>query len=185
MSDTADNKLSSLLKPSARISGWLFILSMWGLALWLLNILHMATPTGDKVVWGSILSIGLVGGDYISSNPDFRPFSDGIFLIICLIGTFLGSNGLMSNVEGGIKGWLMGIKETFWPSLVDTTTVGGLRKTISVWLMLIGIGFYVVTGIMHQGWVDPGVYSVTAPFIVSGWALGKLADAQSVEFTED
>ena len=57
----------------------------------------------------------------------------------------------MSNVEGGIKGWLMGIKETFWPSLVDITIEGGLKKTISVWLMLIGFGFYVITGIMHQG----------------------------------
>ena len=184
MSDIADNKLSSLLRPSVRISGWLFILSIWGLALWLLNILHIATPTGDKVVWGSILSLGLVGGDYISSNPDLRPFSDGIFLIICLIGMFLSSNGLMSNVEGGIKGWLIGAKETFWPALVDPTIEGGWKKTISVWLMLIGFCFYVITGIMHQGWVDPGVYSVTAPFIVSGWALGKLVDAQLTEVTE-
>ncbi len=184
MSDTADSESMSFLIPSARVSGWLFILSIWGLALWFLNILHLATPTGDKVVWGSILSIGLVGGNYISSNPDFRPFSDGIFLIICLIGAFLSSRGIMSNVEGGIKGWLMEIKTTFWPALVDLSTVGGLKKTISVWLMSIGIGFYVVTGIMHSGWVDPGVYSVAAPFIAFGWALGKLADAQATEFTE-
>ena len=145
MSDAAEGESSNFLVPSARISGWLFILSIWGLALWLLNVLHMATPTGDKVVWGSILSIGLVGGNYISSNPDFRPFSDGIFLIICLLGTFLSSRGLMFNVEGGLKGWLIDIKNNFWPALVDVTINGGWKKTISVWMMLVGILFYVVT----------------------------------------
>lgn len=179
MSAAADEETTGVLIPSARISGWLFILSSWGILLWLLNILHMATPTGDKVVWGSILSIGLLGGEYISSNPGFRPFSDGIFIILCLIGNILGIRGIMSNVEGGIKGWFMNLIDTFWPSLIDYSTSGGLRKTVSVWCIVIGIIFYAVTGILYSGWVDPGVYSVTAPFIIFGWAFGKLADAQS------
>jgi len=185
MSEAEGGEPAGFLIPSARISGWLFILSSWSILLWLLNILQMATPTGDKVVWGSILSIGLLEPNYLTENSAFRPFSDGIFLILCIIGTTLSVRGIMSNVDGGIKGWLMGIKDTFWPSLVDIKTSGGLRKTVSVWFILIGIVFYFATGILHSGWVDPGVYSVAAPFVIFGWAFGKLADAQSDEFTEN
>ena len=85
----------------------------------------------------------------------------------------------MSNVEGGIKGWFMNLIDTFWPSLIDYSTSGGISKTVSVWCIVIGIIFYTVEGILYSGWVDPGVYSVTAPFIIFGWAFGKLADEQS------
>jgi len=185
MSEAEDGEPAGFLILSARLSGWLFILSSWGILLWLLNILQMATPTGDKVVWGSILSIGLLEPNYLSDNPAFRPFSDGIFLVILIIGTTLSVRGILSNVEGGMKGWFMGIKDVFWPSLVDVSTSGGLRKTVSVWFILIGLVFYFTTGILHSGWVDPGVYSVAAPCIIFGWAFGKLADAQSEEFTEN
>lgn len=179
MSEAADGDSTSFLVPSARFSGWLFILSCWGILLWLLNILQMATPTGDKVVWGSILTIGILEPNYLTDNTAFRPFSDGIFIIICLIGSFLSVRGIISNVEGGMKGWFMGVKDNFWPALVDVSTDGGLRKTISVWFMVLGLIFYIVTGFLYSGWVDPGVYSVAAPCIVFGWAFGKLADAQS------
>lgn len=185
MSDAAEEETTGFLIPSARISGWLFILSSWGILLWLLNLLQMATPTGDKVVWSSILSIGLVGGDYISSNPEFRPYSDGLFIILCLFANILAVRGIMSNVEDGIKGWFINLKNYFWPSIVDVSTSGGIRKTVSVWFIIIGMVFYAVTGILYCGWVDPGVYSVAAPFIVFGWAFGKLADAQSNEHSDN
>ena len=64
-----------------------------------------------------------------------------IFFILCLIGGILSARGIMSNVDGGMKGWFMGIKDNFWPALVDVSTNGGLRKTISVWFMVIGLIF--------------------------------------------
>ena len=184
MSDAADEGRASMLVPSSRFSGWLFLISCLGILLWLLNILQMATPTGDKVVWASILSIGLIGGDYMSSNSDFRIFSDGIFIILCLFVNILAFRGIMANVDGGIKGWLINIKDDFWPSLVDAKH-SGIRKTVSRWSMLIGIVFYFGFGLLESAWVDPGVYSVSAPFVVFGWAFGKLADAQFEESNEN
>ena len=178
MSEAAVEEKGNFLVLDKRISGWLFIISSWGILLWLLNILHMATPTGDKVVWASILSIGLVGGDYITTNPDFRLYSDGIFILLCLSFNALAIRGIMSNVEGGIKGWMLSVGNNFWPAIVDFSNV---RKIISVWLIILGLAFYLVAGIFYGGWVDPGVYSVTAPCVIFGWAFGKLADIQSLE----
>ena len=103
MSEVADEGTTGFLVPSKRISGWLFVLSIWGILLWFLNLLKMATPTGDKVVWSSLLSIGLIGGDYQTTNPDFRLYSDGIFIILCVIVNLLAIRGISSNVDGGIK----------------------------------------------------------------------------------
>ncbi|MBJ23389.1 MAG: hypothetical protein CMB64_01845 [Euryarchaeota archaeon] len=178
MSEAADEGMANFLVPSERISGWLFILSFWGVLLWILNILQMATPTGDKVVWASILSIGLVGGDYLTTNTDFRLYSDGIFIILCASANLLSIRGIMANVDGGMTGWLMNVRDNFWPALVE---FANLRKLISVWLIIIGILFYVITGVLYGGWVDPGVYSVAAPCVIFGWAFGKLADVQSLE----
>jgi len=184
MSEVADEGTTGFLVPSKRISGWLFILSIWGILLWFLNLLKMATPTGDKVVWSSLLSIGLIGGDYQTTNPDFRLYSDGIFIILCVIVNLLAIRGISSNVDGGIKGWLMNIRSDFWPALVDISNPGGVRKTVSLWCILIGVSFYVTWGILNSGWVDAGVYAVAAPFVVFGWAFGKLADAQALEVNE-
>ena len=183
MSEVADEETTNFLVPGKRISGWLFVLSIWGILLWLLNLLKLATPTGDKVVWSSLLSIGLIGGEYQTTNPDFRPFSDGIFIILCVIVNILAIRGISLNVDGGIKGWLMNIKSDFWPALVDFS--GGIRKTVSLWCILIGISFYVTWGVLNGGWVDPGVYAVAAPFVAFGWAFGKLADAEASTATEN
>ena len=51
-------------------------------------------------------------------------------------------------------------------------------------ISLIGVSFYVTWGILNSGWVDAGVYAVAAPFVVFGWAFGKLADAQALEVNE-
>ena len=183
MSEVADEETTNFLVPGKRISGWLFVLSIWGILLWLLNLLKLATPTGDKVVWSSLLSIGLIGGEYQTTNPDFRPFSDGIFIILCVVVNVLAIRGISTNVDGGIKGWFMNIKSDFWPGLVDFS--GGIRKTVSLWCILIGISFYVAWGVMNSGWVDPGVYAVAAPFVAFGWAFGKLADAEASITTEN
>lgn len=175
------NLLSSLLNPSERMSGWLFMLGSWGLMLGLLNIMQLATPTGDKVVWSSILSLGLVGGEYINDNPDYRLYSDTAFLMLCAVGTGLGLRGILSSVDGGIIGWLYSVRDAFWPSLIDPDSDGGWNSTLSAWLLLIGICFYFYMGILHTGWVDPGVYSVSAPFVAFGMALKLLATALTEE----
>ena len=77
----------------------------------------------------------------------------------------------------------MNIKSDFWPALVDFS--GGVRKTVSLWCILLGISFYVTWGVLNSGWVDPGVYAVAAPFVAFGWAFGKLADAENSTTSEN
>lgn len=178
MSEAAEEDRTNFLVPNESVSSWLFLISLWGILLWLLNILQMATPTGDKVVWASILSIGIIGGDYLTSNPDFRIFSDGLFIILCLSTTALSVRGITIGVEKGIIGWLNNMKDNFWPAMVEFEN---LRKLVSVWLIIVGILFYFITGIMYSGWVDPGVYSIAAPCVIFGWAYGRLADNYSIQ----
>lgn len=173
MSDATEEDKTSFLVPSERVSSWLFLLSLWGILLWILNLLQMATPTGDKVVWASILSIGVIGGDYLTSNPDFRIFSDGIFIILCVSVSLFSVRGIIAGVDKGIVGWLLKMRDNFWPAIVEFENI---RKFVSVWLILIGILFYFFTGLMYNGWVDPGVYSIAAPCVIFGWAFGKLAE---------
>ena len=175
------NPLSFLLDPNPAFSGWLFSLGLWGLLLGILNVLHIATPTGDKIVWASILSIGIVGGEYLSNNPDFRLYSDTGFLALSAMVTGLGLRGILAGVEGGIVGWLEGVRDAFWPSLVDVDSEGGWNSTLSAWFLVIGLGFYLIMGLLRSGWMDPGVYSVAAPFIAFGIALRLLTKATATE----
>ena len=75
------------------------------------------------------------------------------FYYSCVVVNILAIRGISSNVDGGIKGWFMNIKSDFWPALVDFS--GGVRKTVSLWCILLGISFYVTWGVLNSGWVDP------------------------------
>ena len=42
---------------------------------------------------------------------------------------------------------------------------------MAAWCLLLGLAFYLYFGIVSQGWIDVGVYSVTIALMAAGVAL--------------
>jgi hypothetical protein len=164
--------INSILNPGRTISIWFFALGAWILLVGILNVLVMAHPSG-KISWVGFLSAGTLGQILFTetNGQGFHILGDGAFLTMGLVLIGIGAKGINTNFEGGMAAWLKNLfVNDYWPAMMNTED-GGWRKTISSWLLAIGIIFYFYWGFAYTGWIDPGVYSVAAALIGFGIAL--------------
>ena len=98
-----------------------------------------------------------------------------MFILICALMIALGAR--MINERSDIATWVRGliINDT-WPALNDPTLAGG-QRTASAWCLLLGLAFYLYFGIVNQGWIDVGVYSVTIALMAAGFGLNHASRA--------
>jgi hypothetical protein len=93
-----------------------------------------------------------------------------------------GAHGINQRFEGGFQGWIRGLaSDSTWTSLVSSEGDGGWTMTFSSWCLLAGFGFYLWWGFAYWGWVDIGVYAVTAPLLAFGFGLRYAAYAEAAE----
>lgn len=161
-----------------------FGLGAWALLLGVINILCGAHGTPEnklKVVWAAYLSMGTLYPDLYTTDMVFRPFSDGVFMLMAIGLTGYCGHCLHKSTEGGIIAWVKGLVTCdCWLSLVSMREAGG-RMTAAMWCIVLGEVFYLYHGIVHWNWVDVGVYSVTAALLGFGFALLFAAQAERDE----
>ena len=187
MSESDENSsfVEKILNPNRVLSQWLFGLGLWGLSLGILNLMIMLRPE-EKVVWASFLSLGKIGGPMFTEKTSFGIYSDTAFLLMTSTALGIGSLGLHKSTEGGIVAWIKNLfVNDYWKSLVNPQEEGGWMKTISAWCLVIGFCFYLYWGIMYTGWVDVGVYAVSAALIAFGFSLKYAAENISEDPSDD
>ena len=162
-----------VIEPSSATARWFVGLGVWGLLLAVLNLMGIAHP-GYRISWAGVLSMGRLNAAFEAhaTAPAFVA-SDIVFIALCGGLVALGFRTI-ANEEGSAAG--------FFRSLVDNSTwralgsaEGGISHTVGAWCLLVGLLFYVVRGIMHTNWFDPGVYAVSAVLVAFGFALRALA----------
>lgn len=174
--DGSNSLMTAILNPSRGVSMWFIAIGAWGLLLAILNILGQAHPTYHWS-WGGILT-------FEATNLAFEPKSDGIqivpsdFVFMGLCGALAGL-GLktIASEEGGIGafGKSLIVNDT-WPALADPGHKGW-SMFAAAWCLLLGFACYAYYGIVHMGWTDPGVYSVTIALLAFGFALKASSNA--------
>jgi hypothetical protein len=162
-----------VIEPSSATARWFVGLGVWGLLLAVLNLMGMAHP-GYRISWAGVLSMGRLNAAFEAhaTAPAFVA-SDVVFIALCGGLVALGFRTI-ANEEGSVAG--------FFRSLVDNSTwralgsaEGGIAHTVGAWCLLVGLLFYVIRGVMHTNWFDPGVYAVSAVLVAFGFALRALA----------
>ena len=162
-----------VIEPSSSTARWFVGLGVWGLLLAVLNLMGMAHP-GYRISWAGVLSMGRLNAAFEAhaTAPAFVA-SDLVFIALCGGLVALGFRTI-ANEEGSVAG--------FFRSLVDNSTwralgsaEGGISHTVGAWCLLVGLLFYVIRGVMHTNWFDPGVYAVSAVLVAFGFALRALA----------
>ena len=79
------------------------------------------------------------------------------------------------NSQGALP-WILGLpKSDFMNNLIRGDSI---NETLSSWLVIIGILFYVFWSVMNNTWVDPGVYSVMISLVSFGFALHISSQAE-------
>ncbi len=148
----------------------LVFLGIWGLVLAGLNMFSMAHPT-YHVSWGGLLTFETTNAAFGEAKDGFHfeILGDTIFIAACVGLIALGTR--VVNERNNVADWAKGllINDT-WPALNDPS-LGGGQRTMAAWCLLLGLAFYLYFGILHQGWIDVGVYSVTIALMASGFAL--------------
>jgi hypothetical protein len=77
------------------------------------------------------------------------------------------------------------VTNPLWFSLLSSKEKGGWSMTLAAWCLILGIGLYIMRGIVYWNWVDPGVYAVCAPLVAFGFALKFSAEADATEASQD
>jgi hypothetical protein len=178
--DTSNSVVSMILNPSRGLANWYVCIGMLGIFLAILNILGYVHPT-YHLSWGGLLLFEAFNAAFEikSDSPQFVA-SDAVFIGFC---SLLLSRGFqtISNDEDGIGGWFTSlfVNDT-WPALVDPD-LGGWNKLVSAWCLLLGFVFYMYYGILHTGWIDIGVYSVSVALLAFGFALKLASEAPEGE----
>lgn len=168
---------SVLTRPSSTASSAAVMLGVWVLLLNAVNLFSGAYSSGIKVLW-----IGFITGDSASSNIAHTGLEvaadDVVFGLIGVVLLVLGARGMSKAVEGGFSAWVSGIpRGTIVSSLFSPDE--GFNRTLASWFIAFGVGFYLYWSLMNTTWVDPGVYSVMIVMVSFGFAIHKMADAES------
>jgi len=176
-----------LKSPGKGFSQLLFGLGVWGIALGIINLVWGAVVMGErKVIWAGWLTMGKLWEEpyteFEGIFASFRPYSDTVFMAMGVVALLWGAHGINQRFEGGFQGWLRGLaSDSMWTSLVSSEGKGGWTMTFSAWCLMAGFGFYLWWGIVYWGWVDIGVYAVSAPLLAFGFALRFAAYAEAAE----
>ncbi len=174
----------ALTKPSSMISIAALLLGLWVIILSIVNLIEGAYSPGYKVTWLSFL--GFTEGANFAANDTGFVIDDAVFAIfgIILIGagdygmkkanTLVDDRGNESS-EGAIS-WILGLPNSYFMN--NLIRGEGAKQTMSSWLVVIGVLFYIVWSIQNNTWVDPGVYSVMISFVAFGFALNISSKAE-------
>lgn len=143
---------------------------LWGLLLAALNMVGMIHPN-YHVSWGGLLTFEATNAAFGEAKDGFHfeVLGDTIFIAGCAGLIALGTRTI--NRHKPVADWFRGlvINDT-WTALNDTSVAGG-QRTMAAWCLLLGLAFYLYFGIVSQGWIDVGVYSVTIALMAAGVAL--------------
>ena len=173
----------ALTKPSSMISIAALLLGLWVILLSIVNLVEGAYSPGYKVTWLSFLGI-TEGANFAANDTDFI-IDDAVFAIFGIILIGAGDYGMKKAntlVEGGNKSsegaisWILGLPNSYFMN--NLIRGEGAKQTISSWLVVIGILFYIVWSIQNSTWVDPGVYSVMISLVAFGFALNISSKAE-------
>ena len=165
MSEESTDWKKALFRPSITFSTILFFVGCWIVILALINVLVGAYSPGNKVLWIGFLTEGVANTSDMTFVIDY-----GIFFTLGAISVSLGFMGINSSSEAGFKKWALEIpKGSIFGSLLSTEN--GLTRSIGSWMLLLGIGYYVIWSFCYNTWVDPGVYSICISLIAFGLGL--------------
>lgn len=179
---TATSGLLAWLKqPNATFAAWILVIGAWALVMTILNLVWGLAAKGEqKVVWGSLLSMGLLFEDPYTPEMGFRVFSDGLFGVLAIVLLGWGAYAVNNTWDGGLKGWLTSlVASPLWPALVSAETDGGWRRTLAAWCLVTGLAFYLIWNAVWWRWTDPGVYAVTISLLAFGVALNWVQQAEA------
>ena len=165
MSEESSDWKKSLLRPSLTFSTLLFFIGCWVILLTVINIVIGAYSPGNKVLWIGFLTDGVSNSSDMSFVLD-----DAIFGLLGGLMVAIGFMGINSSSEGGFREWALGIpKGAIIGSLLSSEN--GLTRSIGSWMVIFGIGFYIIWSCGYNTWVDPGVYSICISSIAFGFGL--------------
>ncbi|MDC3299802.1 hypothetical protein OAV20_01025 [Euryarchaeota archaeon] len=173
----------ALTKPSSMISIAALLLGLWVIILSIVNIIEGAYSPGYKVTWLSFL--GFTEGANFAANDTGFVIDDAVFAIFGIILIGAGDYGMKKantlvdagnkSSEGAIS-WILGLPNSnFMNNLIRGESA---KQTMSSWLVVIGVLFYIVWSIQNNTWVDPGVYSVMISLVAFGFALNISSKAE-------
>jgi len=172
----ADNDwYSTLTSPSRTASIAILVLGMWVLLLTIVNLVNGAYY-GDKALWLGFISNGSFGDIYTEHDGISIVLDDIVFGVLGSILMAGGIMGIGSAFEGGIRGWLKDLPNSFSGL---SSTEGGARKSIADWLIVLGLVFYFGWSIQNNTWIDPGVFAVSITPFAFGVGLNLLDSAES------
>ena len=186
--DKQSGIISMITDPSRGTANWFIGLSMWGIALAILNIFGVAHPS-YHYSWGGLFTFEMTNMAYENSDglvfPLFVP-SDAVFIAICSMFLYFGSKAY-AETEDGVAGFILGlVVNDTWPALASIDDEeGGIQRTLAAWSTLLGFAFYIYYGIENMGWMDPGVYSVSIALIAFGFALNHASRVPEGEVNLD
>ena len=173
----------ALTKPSSMISITALLLGLWVIILSIVNIIEGAYSPGYKVTWLSFLGF-TEGANFVANDTGFI-IDDAVFAIFGIILIGAGDygmkkantlvNGGNESSEGAIS-WILGLPNSYFMN--NLIRGEGVKQTMSSWLVVIGILFYIVWSIQNNTWVDPGVYSVMISLVAFGFALNISSKAE-------
>ena len=165
--------ISILSNPSKALANWYFWLGSLGLLLAILNILGIIHPN-YRVSWGGLFTFELTNAAF--DDKDTAPFivaSDAIFIALCGGLVYLGSKTL--SAEDGLGEWLTSMAKSDWYNDLVDMKDGGWSLIIGTWCIMGSIVFYFWWGILHTGWIDPGVYSIAIALMATGLISRKMS----------
>ena len=173
----------ALTKPSSMISIAALLLGLWVIILSIVNIIEGAYSPGYKVTWLSFLGF-TEGANFVANDTGFI-IDDAVFAIFGIILIGAGDYGMKKantlvdagnkSSEGAIS-WILGLPNSnFMNNLIRGESA---KQTMSSWLVVIGVLFYIVWSIQNSTWVDPGVYSVMISLVAFGFALNISSKAE-------
>lgn len=178
--ETSTSVVSMIMHPSRGLANWYVCIGMLGIFLAVLNILGLVHPT-YHLSWGGLFTFEATNDAFeLKSDSIDVVLSDIVFIGLCTALLTMGFRTIGS-FDDGVGGWFTAlfVNDT-WPALVDPD-IGGWSKLMSAWCLLLGLVFYLYYGVMHTGWIDIGVYSVSVALIAFGFALKMAADAPEGE----
>ena len=167
-----------VIEPSSTTARWFVGIGAWGLVLALLNLVGMAHPS-YRISWAGVLSMGRLNAAFEAhaTAPAFVA-SDLVFIALCGGLVALGFRTI-ANEEGSVAGFFRSLADNSTWRALGSSTEGGLSHTVGAWCLLIGLLFYVIRGVMHTNWFDPGVYAVSAVLVAFGFGLRALAMSEA------
>lgn len=171
--------ISILTNPSKALANWYFWLGSLGILLAILNLIGEIHPN-YRVSWGGLLTFEFTNAAFGDKEtaPAFVA-SDAIFIALCGGLIFLGSKSLAG--DNSMGEWLTSmLKNDWYTDLVDIKD-GGWSLVFGTWSAFLSIVFYFYWGIMHTGWIDPGVYSISIALMAVGIIFRKLSTLETEE----